>query len=104
MSGRARKLPPENDEFASFADRVLAVMARRAASGDPEDLARLREVIDKAEASLGLAVAGLRSQGHSWAQIGQALGMTRQSAWERFSKDPSGQPDTAPREERRSWA
>ena len=28
-----------------------------------------------------------RSQGATWASIGEALGMTRQSAWERFSGD-----------------
>ena len=30
-------------------------------------------------------VAALRLRGVSWARIGEALGMTRQSAWERFS-------------------
>lgn len=30
-------------------------------------------------------VAALRDRGISWARIGEALGMTRQSAWERFS-------------------
>jgi hypothetical protein len=28
----------------------------------------------------------LRDRGVSWARIGAALGMTRQSAWERFSR------------------
>lgn len=30
-------------------------------------------------------VGALRARGVSWARIGEALGMTRQSAWERFS-------------------
>lgn len=30
-------------------------------------------------------VAELRARGVSWARIGEALGMARQSAWERFS-------------------
>ena len=30
-------------------------------------------------------VAALRERGVSWARIGEALAMTRQSAWERFS-------------------
>ena len=30
-------------------------------------------------------VVALRARGVSWARIGDALGMTRQSAWERFS-------------------
>ncbi len=37
------------------------------------------------EASLRDRVNELRDRGVSWARIGAALGMTRQSAWERFS-------------------
>lgn len=33
-------------------------------------------------------VRALRARGVSWARIGEALGMTRQSAWERFSGQP----------------
>jgi hypothetical protein len=32
-------------------------------------------------------VAELRVRGVTWARIGEALGMTRQSAWERFSDE-----------------
>jgi hypothetical protein len=39
----------------------------------------------QAEQNLGLWVAKARSLGAKWSQIGQALGVTRQSAWERFS-------------------
>jgi ClpX C4-type zinc finger len=35
--------------------------------------------------AVGRHVAALRARGVSWARIGEALGMTRQSAWERFS-------------------
>jgi hypothetical protein len=37
------------------------------------------------EAGLRERVNDLRDRGVSWARIGAALGMTRQSAWERFS-------------------
>jgi hypothetical protein len=37
------------------------------------------------EAGLRDRVHELRERGVSWARIGSALGMTRQSAWERFS-------------------
>jgi ClpX C4-type zinc finger len=37
------------------------------------------------EAGLRDRVHELRDRGISWARIGSALGMTRQSAWERFS-------------------
>ena len=39
----------------------------------------------KVEDKIQELVAHCRSAGKSWTQIGQALGMTKQSAWERFS-------------------
>jgi hypothetical protein len=39
------------------------------------------------EAGLRDRVQELRERGVSWARIGAALGMTRQSAWERFSRE-----------------
>ncbi len=35
--------------------------------------------------AVALHVAALRARGVTWVRIGDALGMTRQSAWERFS-------------------
>jgi len=37
------------------------------------------------DASLQARITWLRQRGVTWARIGSALGMTRQSAWERFS-------------------
>jgi hypothetical protein len=39
----------------------------------------------KVEDKIQKLVAFCRSAGKSWSQIGQALGMTKQSAWEKFS-------------------
>jgi hypothetical protein len=39
----------------------------------------------KVEDKIQELVAYCRQAGKSWTQIGQALGMTKQSAWERFS-------------------
>lgn len=41
--------------------------------------------IDQAEADLRSWVQELRRRGVTWTRIGEALGITRQSAWERFS-------------------
>jgi hypothetical protein len=41
----------------------------------------------QAEASLAGWVGRARDLGATWAQIGDALGVTRQSAWERFAPD-----------------
>lgn len=54
-------------------DAVLATLGSVAAAGE------------QAERNLALWVAKARSLGATWSQIGQALGMARQSAWERFS-------------------
>jgi ClpX C4-type zinc finger len=54
-------------------DELLAEMVR--AHGAHEN-------VDRAVAH---HVAALRARGVSWARIGEALDMTRQSAWERFS-------------------
>lgn len=52
-------------------------------------LARLPEVATagtQVEEHLRAWVAAARERGISWARIGDALNMTRQSAWERFTK------------------
>ena len=55
---------------------------------DDELLQRIPHIAASAaniEAGLRDRVHELRERGVSWARIGDALGMTRQSAWERFS-------------------
>jgi hypothetical protein len=64
--------PPLDDKSD---DELLLDMAQIAASRDQVEEA----VIDRAQR--------LRARGVTWARIGGNLGMTRQSAWERFSTD-----------------
>lgn len=54
-------------------EEILAALPRVAAAGQ------------QAQQYLAHWVRQARSLGGTWAQIGAALGMTRQSAWERFS-------------------
>lgn len=52
------------------------------------DTSRLHELADAArdaQNALEAEVVRLRRLGASWSDIGQALGVTRQSAWARFS-------------------
>ena len=66
--------PPTLKAWDGLADEeLLAEMVRAHAA---------HENVDRAVAH---HVAELRARGISWARIGEALGMTRQSAWERFS-------------------
>ena len=58
------------------------------AMSDDQMLAHLPKVASVAtqvEDNLRVWVQRLRERGVSWARIGEALGMARQSAWERFS-------------------
>lgn len=66
--------PPTLKAWDSLSDdELLAEMVRAHAA---------HENVDRAVAH---HVGELRARGVSWAHIGEALGMTRQSAWERFS-------------------
>ena len=52
------------------------------------EFCRLAEAVDKA---LREQVRLARRAGHSWAEIGGTLGVSKQAAWERFGKvDPGG--------------
>jgi hypothetical protein len=50
-----------------------------------EHIPRIAEVADQVEGNLRSWVLELRRRKVTWARIGEALGITRQSAWERFS-------------------
>jgi hypothetical protein len=79
----------ETDEFAAFTRRIVAAYGRRVAGCDIEaltDLAGLAQVVDTA---LREAVAGLRACDYSWTDIAARLGITKQTAWERFGGDRS---------------
>jgi ClpX C4-type zinc finger len=60
-------------DLTDSADEVLASLPRVAAAGA------------QVEQDLTGWVRRARTLGVTWARIGEALGMTRQSAWERFS-------------------
>jgi hypothetical protein len=70
---------------------------------DAHPLDALREcrgVATALEKALWQTVHKARDSGHSWADIGAALGITKQTAWERFTGDMR-HPITAERMERR---
>ena len=49
---------------------------------------RIAAVVSQVDGSLREWVEHLRHRGVTWERIGSALGMTRQSAWGRFSNEP----------------
>ncbi|AEV85794.1 ATP-dependent Clp protease ATP-binding protein [Actinoplanes sp. SE50] len=81
-----------NDILGSGDDDPLASAARMAAREngmtDAEILDLLPRIVAvgaQSEASIQRLVTILRNRKVTWARIGAALGITRQSAWERFS-------------------
>lgn len=65
--------------------RMMRAYLARVADGDPDDLAGLVAFIDETEESLAATVRAMRkAYGWSWAEIGAALGVSRQAAQQRF--------------------
>jgi len=74
----------ETDEFGCFVRRIITAYARRVADCDIEALTDLVRLADEVDTAIGQAVTGLHNCGYSWADIATRLGITRQSAHERF--------------------
>jgi hypothetical protein len=81
------------NECVNLCDLILAEeQVRQFGSWDerPDDellasLARVQAVVSQVDAAVRERVAILRHRGVSWTSIGQALGVSKQAAWERFS-------------------
>jgi DNA-directed RNA polymerase specialized sigma24 family protein len=86
LTRNRRRRHVENDEYAAFARRVLRAYGRRIATGDIDAITELNNLFTEVESALGSAVLGLRLHGYSWADIGKRLGVTRQTAHERWSE------------------
>jgi ATP-dependent Clp protease ATP-binding subunit ClpX len=81
-------------------DRLTSVRASMPwdRMSDPELLAVLPQILASAEQNVAFAhewVDMLRERNVSWAEIGRALGVTRQAAWERFTKKAGDKNATA---------
>lgn len=73
-------------ETIAAARRFIRAAGRNTADADEHELAELVALRDELEAAIRVAVAGQRRWGRSWAYIGAALGITRQSAQERYGR------------------
>ena len=82
-----RRPAVENDEYSAFARRVIRAYSRRVAAGDIDAIADMTRLAGDLDHAIHDAITGLRSHGYSWGDIGNRLGITRQSAWERWGGD-----------------
>lgn len=81
----------DHSEFRAFVRRILRAYGRRVSDADPEDLADLLNIRADVDQAIDRAVLGLRAQGHSWATIGAATGMSRQAAFKRWGESVNQQ-------------
>lgn len=77
--------PVEATDYAAMMRRLIAAYGRRVADADMEDLADMLAVRDEFDAVIAEAVRHARERwGWSWADIGRAAGVTKQTAHERW--------------------
>jgi hypothetical protein len=76
----------ENKEYFEFAKRIINAGAKRAGNADEHDLKAFSDLKKLVDEQLNVAVSQQRQGGKSWADIGYALGISRQSAFKRFSR------------------
>jgi hypothetical protein len=86
LTSKRRRRYVENDEYAAFTRRVLRAYGRRIGAGDIDAITELSSLYGEVGQALGSAVLGLRTHGYSWAEIGKRLGVTRQTAHERWAE------------------
>jgi hypothetical protein len=67
---------PQDEGFASLASADVGI--------GPDQLPRIEAVLDQVDDDPRARVAEARRRELSWDRMGAALGMKRQSAWERF--------------------
>ncbi|KQQ65204.1 hypothetical protein [Microbacterium sp. Leaf320] len=77
----------ETSSYIEFARRIIRRAGERVAEADDWELAELVSLVDDVDRAVRRAVAGQREAGRSWQYIGDALGIKRQSAQERYGKD-----------------
>ena len=81
-----RKRVRAEDEAAKAAARFMRAQGRKAAAGDPDDLLPLIALRAQLEAAITAGTEGLLEQGRSFTEIGDALGISRQAARQRFKR------------------
>ena len=80
----------DHAEFMSFARRILRAASKRMSAADPEDLADLVALRATVDEAIDNAARAVHAGGASWAQIGAALGVSKQAAQQRWGGSTRG--------------
>ncbi len=90
---RKKERRVENPDYAAHLRNMISRMGVRAI-GDLDAVSQLDAMAKVVGQALAVAVEGCRAQGRSDAEIGQALGITRQAVWKRFPRQPEVDTET----------
>lgn len=82
----AKKRQFETLDYLKMVARMVRAAAKRVGDGDEAELAVLALLRDQIETAVGDAIQAQLEQGKSWAEIGNALGTTRQGAFRRYAR------------------
>jgi ribosomal protein S20 len=74
----------ENESYFGMMRRCIKACGRRISEGNVEDIGVAIDLITEFEHVLAEGVAKLNAEGESWARIGDAAGITRQAAQQRW--------------------
>ncbi len=81
---KAKLTTSDRHDNLDIGDRLADTLARVDSGAPLEALAAARELSAAADEAMQHAVDGARAAGHSWREIGDVLGTTRQAAFQRF--------------------
>lgn len=76
----------ETGQFLAMLRRMLRAAAKRVGEGDEPELAQLADLRAELDMAIGHAITAQRANGRSWADIGFALGISRQAAQQRYGE------------------
>jgi len=82
----AKKRQVETLDYLKMVERMVRAAAKRVGNGDEAELAVMALLRDQIETAVGDAIQSQLEQGKSWAEIGNALGTTRQGAFRRYAR------------------
>jgi len=82
----AKKRQVETLDYLKMVARMVRAAAKRVGDGDEAELAALALLRDQIETAVRDAIQAQLEQGKSWAEIGNALGTTRQGAFRRYAR------------------
>lgn len=83
--------PKSTSDSVAFCRAMISALGDKIAAGDPEDLAPLAELRDLIDDTMADVIVSMKANSAcSWADIGEALGITRQTAHERFGRRRAG--------------